>query len=145
MSENPSSLQAFFAEMMRRRVFRVMAVYGAVVFVVIQLADIVFPAMGLPEWTMGLVLGISMIGFPIAVVLAWAFESTPDGMKRTAPAAPEEIQQIIAAPVSRRWPAGLLALAGVALRLVTGYRPASAGPQSAFPWPGAAETAGGSS
>ena len=115
MSENPSSLQAFFAEMMRRRVFRVMAVYGAVVFVVIQLADIVFPAMGLPEWTMGLVLGISMIGFPIAVVLAWAFESTPDGMKRTAPAAPEEIRQIVAAPVKSRWPAGLLALAGVAL------------------------------
>ncbi|TFG64362.1 MAG: hypothetical protein E4H28_05270, partial [Gemmatimonadales bacterium] len=115
MSQNPSSLQAFFAELMRRRVFRVMAVYGAVAFVVLQVADIMFPAMSLPEWAMSMVLAITMLGFPIAIVLAWAFESTPDGMKRTAPATPEVIQEIVAAPVSRRWPAGLLALAGVAL------------------------------
>lgn len=115
MSQQPNSLQSFFAEMMRRRVFRVMAVYGAVAFVVLQVADIVFPALGLPEWAMTMVLAITMLGFPIAIVLAWAFESTPDGMKRTAPAAPDEIQQIVAAPVKHRWPAGMLALAGIAL------------------------------
>ncbi|MDH3427889.1 MAG: hypothetical protein OEM23_05585, partial [Gemmatimonadota bacterium] len=121
MSNNPNSLQAFFAEMMRRRVFRVMAVYGAVAFVVLQVADIMFPALGLPEWAMTMVLAITMLGFPIAIVLAWAFESTPDGMRRTAPAAPEEIRQIVDSPVKHRWPAGLLALAGMALLFWGGW------------------------
>jgi TolB-like protein/Tfp pilus assembly protein PilF len=121
MSQQPNSLQSFFAEMMRRRVFRVMAVYGAVAFVVLQVADIMFPALGLPEWAMTMVLAITMLGFPIAIVLAWAFESTPDGMRRTAPAAPEEIQEIVAAPMKHRWPAGMLALAGMGLLFWAGW------------------------
>ncbi len=54
-----------------------------------------------------------LLGFPIAVILAWAFELTPEGVKRTEDAAPGELTQIIEAPASTRWPAGLLALAGV--------------------------------
>ncbi len=121
MSSNPSSLQAFFAELKRRRVFRVMAVYGAVAFVVLQVADLAIGPLGLPEWTMTFILFFALAGFPIAIVLAWAFESTPDGMKRTAEAAPEEIQQIVAQPASRRWPAGLLALAGMILLFGGGW------------------------
>jgi len=105
--------QQFFAELKRRRVFRVMAVYGAVAFGVIQLADIVLPSLGLPGWTMNLILAFSLLGFPIAIVLAWAFEMTPDGVRRTAEAAPGELSEIIAAPAARRWPSGLLALAGM--------------------------------
>jgi TolB-like protein len=121
MSPNPSSLQSFFAEMKRRRVFKVMAVYGAVAFVVLQVADIAFEPLGLPAWTMTLVLLLALLGLPIAVVLAWAFETTPEGVKRTAPARPEEIHQIVAAPRASRWPAGFLALGSMILLFGTGW------------------------
>ncbi|MDH3298494.1 MAG: hypothetical protein OEM96_09495, partial [Gemmatimonadota bacterium] len=111
MSQSPSQLQAFFAELKRRRVFRVMALYGVVAFVVLQVADLVFPILELPDWTLQFVLMLTLLGFPIAIVIAWAFESTAEGIKRTEPAAPEEIQEIVAQPASKRWPAGLLALA----------------------------------
>jgi TolB-like protein/Flp pilus assembly protein TadD len=65
-------------------VFRVAVVYGAVAFVVAQAADIAFPALQLPPWTITLVVALAIIGFPIALVLAWAFEVTPDGVVRTA-------------------------------------------------------------
>lgn len=121
MTERPPTLQSFFAELKRRRVFRVMAVYGAVAFVVLQVADIAFEPLGLPSWTMTFVLFLALVGFPIAVVLAWAFETTPEGVRRTAPARPEEIEEIVAAPRRHRWPAGLLALASVILLFGTGW------------------------
>ncbi|MEN8144424.1 MAG: tetratricopeptide repeat protein [Gemmatimonadota bacterium] len=119
--KQPSSMQSLFAEMKRRRVFKVMAVYGAVAFLVLQAADLVFPMLSLPEWTIRLVLGLALLGFPLAVVLAWAFESTPEGVKRTAPARVEEIQAIVAEPRSKRWPAGLLALIAMILLFGTGW------------------------
>lgn len=119
MSRNPATLQAFFAELKRRRVFRVVAVYGAVAFVVLQVADLAFPLLGMPQWTVTLVLMLTLLGFPVAVVLAWAFETTPDGWKRTESADPAEIEAIVAEPRSRRWPAGLAALGGIVL-LVAG-------------------------
>ena len=121
MTTRPSSLQALFAEMKRRRVFKVMAVYGAVAFVILQIADIAFEPLGLPAWTLTFVLVLAMIGLPLAIVLAWAFESTPGGVRRTAPAPEEVIRQIVAEPRSRRWPAGLLALASMVLLFGTGW------------------------
>jgi len=118
---HPSSLQTLFAEMKRRRVFKVMAVYGAVAFAALQLADLFIEPLGLPVWTMNFLLLIAMVGFPIAVVLAWAFETTPEGVRRTEPARPEEIREIVAAPRRHRWPAGLLALAGMSLLFATGW------------------------
>jgi len=121
MNQAPSSLQALFAELKRRRVFRVMAVYGAVAFAVLQVADLAFPRLGMPEWTVTLVLMLALLGFPVAIVLAWAFEATSEGVRRTAPARPEEIREIVAAPRSHRWPAGLLALASMILLFGTGW------------------------
>ncbi len=114
LDRGPKRYQRFFAELKRRHVFRVMAVYGAVAFVLLQLADLVFPALQLPPWAMRLLLALTVFGFPIAIVLAWAFEQSPDGWKRTERADPEEIEAIVSQPASRRWPAGLLALLGVA-------------------------------
>lgn len=121
MTDSPGALTRLFAELKRRKVFRVMAVYGAVTFAVLQAADLAFPRLGMPEWTVTFVLLLSMVGFPVVVVLAWAFESTPDGMKRTLEAAPGELEAIAAEPASRRWPAGLLALAGVVLLFGGGW------------------------
>ncbi|MCL7974173.1 MAG: tetratricopeptide repeat protein, partial [marine benthic group bacterium] len=133
--------QRFFAELKRRRVFRVMAVYGAVGFVILQVVELLVPALLLPEWTYRLVALLLIVGFPIAIVLAWAFESTPDGVRRTDPAESGELEAIASAPAAKRWPSGLLALAGAAALIgsvwvVTrdgpeesaGGEPASAGP-----------------
>ena len=113
MSESTPVYQRFFAELKRRRVFRVMAVYGAVGFILMQIVELLVPALLLPEWTYRFIALLLLLGFPIAVILAWAFELTPEGVKRTEDAAPGELTQIIEAPASTRWPAGLLALAGV--------------------------------
>ncbi len=109
--------QRFFAELKRRRVFRVMAVYGIVGFVLLQIVDLAVPALLLPEWTYRFVALILLLGFPVAIVLAWAFESTPEGIKRTEEAAPGELGAILAAPASQRWPAGVAALVGAAALL----------------------------
>jgi TolB-like protein len=85
-------MSSLFAELKRRKVVRVAVVYAATAFAVLQAADIMLPRMGVPEWAMGLLVAFVVLGFPIALVLAWALEVTPDGIKRTeaAPAAPTE-------------------------------------------------------
>jgi hypothetical protein len=109
------SYQQFFAELRRWRVFRVMAGYGIIGFGIIEAAEAIFPRVALPDWAVTLVVWLTLLGFPIAVLLAWAFDSTPEGMKRTEDATPTEISEIIAQPASTRWSSGLLALAGVVL------------------------------
>ena len=69
-------------ELKRRNVFRVAIGYLILGWVVLQITDIVAPALHLPEWTMTLVLLLGVIGFPFAVFFAWAFELTPEGLKR---------------------------------------------------------------
>jgi TolB-like protein len=110
-----SSYQRFFAELKRRNVFRVAAVYGATAFVTIEAADLVFPRIPLPEWTIALVVWLVLLGFPVALVLAWAYEKTPEGMRQTDPAESAELDAIVAQPRRTRWPAGIAALVGVAL------------------------------
>ena len=106
--------QRFFAELKRRKVFKVAAVYGVVAFGVLQAADIALPRLGLPDWTVTFMLAVILLAFPVALILAWAFEVTPDGMRRTEDAEPGEIESIVSEPASRRWPSGLLALLGIA-------------------------------
>jgi hypothetical protein len=71
MSDN-RGYQRFFADLKRRKVFRGMAVYGAVAFGVIQVVDIVLPRLGLPDWTVTVVVWLCVLGFPVATVVAWA-------------------------------------------------------------------------
>ena len=123
-----SGYQRFFAELKRRKVFRVAAVYGAVAFVVLQVADILVPALHLPEsFTTGIAL-LSILGFPIALVLAWAFDSTPSGLQRTDAATTGELEAILSQPAASRWPSGLLALAGVVALVVGGWLALSSRP-----------------
>jgi TolB-like protein len=112
-----NSYQRFFAELKRRQVFKVIWWYGIVGFGVLQVADIALPRLGLPDWTVTFMLAVILLAFPVALILAWAFEMTPEGVRRTDHASPEEIAAIVAAPASTRWPSGLLALVG-ALALV---------------------------
>ncbi len=69
-------------ELRRRSVFRVAAAYAIVAWLLIQIAVSVFPTLQLPAWTATLVTVLLIIGFPVALVLAWAFELTPEGVRR---------------------------------------------------------------
>ncbi len=81
---------SFFAELRRRNVFRVAVLYGIVAWLILQVSDIAMPALRLPEWTLSFVLYLLAIGFPIALIVAWAFELTPEGLKRTREVDPDE-------------------------------------------------------
>ena len=76
-------MSEFFSELKRRNVVRVAIAYAVVGWVVLQFLDIVAPLLGLPEVFQKGVLVLLAIGFPIALVLSWAYEVTPDGVKKT--------------------------------------------------------------
>lgn len=116
-SSRPRRYQTFLADLKRRRVFKIAAAYGATGFVALEVADIIFPRLGLPDWSITLVVALILIGFPVALILAWALELTPEGVQRAASARSGELEAIVAQPRRSRWPAGLLALAGTALLL----------------------------
>jgi TolB-like protein/Tfp pilus assembly protein PilF len=73
----------FFAEMKRRNVYKVAVAYAVVGWLLVQVATQVFPFLEIPKWVVRLVIALVVIGFPIALVIAWAFEATPEGIKRT--------------------------------------------------------------
>lgn len=72
-----------FAELRRRNVIRVGGAYAVVAWLLIEVSDTILPRLGLPEWTVTLVIALLGLGFPIALFMAWAFELTPEGVKRT--------------------------------------------------------------
>ena len=76
-------LQNFFAELKRRNVYKVAVAYAVVAWLLIQIATQVFPFFDIPNWVVRLVILLIIIGFPIALVIAWAFELTAEGIKRT--------------------------------------------------------------
>jgi TolB-like protein/Flp pilus assembly protein TadD len=78
----------FFAELKRRNVYKVAVAYAVVAWLLIQVTTQVFPFFGLPNWAVQMVVLAMVIGFPIALVLSWAFELTPDGIKREGEIAP---------------------------------------------------------
>jgi tetratricopeptide (TPR) repeat protein len=81
-----SALLRFVAEFRRRRLFRATAIYLAAAFAVLQLGDLVVEPLGLPGWTMALLIVIVAVGFLLTLALAWTFDLTPDGVQRTRPA-----------------------------------------------------------
>ncbi|PYK85800.1 MAG: hypothetical protein DME40_17060 [Verrucomicrobia bacterium] len=77
------SSRNFFAELKRRNVYKVAVGYAVVGWLLIQVATQVFPFFEIPNWGVRLVVLLIVVGFPIALVIAWAFELTPGGIKRT--------------------------------------------------------------
>src|SRR5436305_2183425 len=80
---------SFFSELKRRNVYKVTIAYAVVSWLLIQVATQVFPFFEIPNWAVRLVVLLLVIGFPIAFILGWAFELTPEGIKRT-----EELDQL---------------------------------------------------
>src|SRR5207247_8433256 len=73
----------FFSELRRRNVYKVAVAYAVVGWLLVQVATQVFPFLQIPNWVVRLVIALVAIGFPIALIIAWAFELTPEGIKRT--------------------------------------------------------------
>ena len=73
----------FFAELKRRNVYKVAVAYAIVGWLLVQIATQVFPFLEIPTWIVRLVIILVAVGFPIAVVIAWAFELKPEGIKRS--------------------------------------------------------------
>jgi TolB-like protein/Tfp pilus assembly protein PilF len=78
-----ATLKNFFSELKRRNVYKVAVAYAIVGWLLVQIATQVFPFLEIPNWVVRLVIAVVVIGFPIALVIAWAFEATPEGIKRT--------------------------------------------------------------
>src|SRR5476649_3040242 len=80
----------FFAELKRRNVYKVAVAYAVVSWLLIQIATQVFPFFEIPNWAVRLVVLLLILGFPVALILAWAFELTPEGIKRESDIPPNE-------------------------------------------------------
>src|SRR6266699_3321206 len=76
------NLRKFLTELKRRNVYKVAIAYGVVAWLLMQVASQIFPFFEIPNWAVRLVVLLLILGFPIALVLAWAFELTPEGLKR---------------------------------------------------------------
>jgi TolB-like protein len=118
---------SLLAELKRRKVVRVAVVYAATAFAVLQAAEIMLPRMGVPEWGINLVIALIVLGFPIALVLGWALELTPDGLKRTEAAPIEMADAGTPALLGKRtvFAAALLVVLGVGIGAGWFLRPAS--------------------
>ena len=80
----------FFAELRRRNVYKVAVAYAVVAWLVIQAASIFLPAFNAPQWAMQIVILILVVGFPIALAFSWAFEITPEGIRRESEVATDQ-------------------------------------------------------
>ncbi|HET9800805.1 MAG TPA: hypothetical protein VFP82_03890, partial [Chthoniobacterales bacterium] len=91
---------SFYAELKRRNVYKVAVAYAVVGWLLVQVATQVFPFLEIPNWVVRLVIALVAIGFPIALVIAWAFELTPEGLKRTEDA---DLAVLARQPRKRAW------------------------------------------
>src|SRR6266508_408474 len=80
----------FFAELKRRNVYKVAVAYAVVAWLTIQAASIFLPAFNAPQWAMQIVILILVVGFPIALAFSWAFEITPEGIRRESEVATDQ-------------------------------------------------------
>ncbi len=76
-------LKSFFRELKRRNIYRVVVVYGITGWILVQIASIAANTFGAPTWVMKMIITLILLGFPIAMVLTWAFEVTPEGVQKT--------------------------------------------------------------
>src|SRR5438876_5772688 len=105
-------MSGFFEEVKRRKVYRVAAAYVIAAGGIIQLASAAFPAWELPNWALRLVIVLLLLGFPIALILAWAFDVTAQGIKTTPTAAPRrQVRRNVV----------MLATAGVIMSAAVGF------------------------
>ena len=117
-SFHSSRLYGFFCELRRRKVWRVAGGYGVVGWLIIQFATTVFPVLALPVWTARLVIILVLAGFPIALILAWAFDVSAAGIEKTPDILPPDCPPTLSARRKNLIP---LAVFGLVVAIVAGY------------------------
>ena len=85
MPTNPNKLSQFWQELKRRKVIRVITVYAAAAFVILELVSIIVDPLRLPDWTLAFVIVLLFVGFIISVILSWVYDITPEGLQKTIP------------------------------------------------------------
>ena len=85
MASDTNHMVSLLGDLRRRHVFRVVALYIVGAWLLLQLADVTFPGLGIPETAIRFVIICVIVGFPIALVFGWMYEITPQGIVRTAP------------------------------------------------------------
>ena len=121
----------FLEELKRRDVYKVAVAYAVGAWLLIQVATQVFPFFTIPNWTIQLIVLLLILGFPVAMILAWAFELTPDGIKRE-----DAVDRRISRKTGRRLTASIVVLAAVAagmlvFRFVRSHQTLEAGGRTA--------------
>ena len=108
---------SLFTELKRRKVFRAAVVYCATAFMLLQVADLLGTGLGLPDWFFPMVTVLTILGLPIALVLAWALELTPDGLKVTQARDAQALEEASPAVLGKRtvFMAGLFVVLGVGI------------------------------
>jgi len=102
MPNSPNKLSQFWQELKRRKVLRVITIYAAVAFVILQLVEILAPSLRLPEWTMNFILVLLIVGFIITVILSWIFDVHPEGgIVKTEPA--DKVKEVDVPKSSNSW------------------------------------------
>ena len=139
-----SAKQFLWSELKRRKVVRVGVVYAATAFVILQAADIMLPRLGVPDWALTLIVVLLVLGFPVALVLGWALELTPEGVKVTRPLGDTTGDTAPPSLLGKRTVFAAALLVAVGLGLGAGWflRPVSAPDDSPIRGPGAELAAG---
>ena len=99
MSEKPHN---FWQELKRRKVFRVIAMYAAAAYVIIELSNNIVGPLNLPDWTPTMIIVLLIIGFPFAVIFSWIFDVTPKGIQKTKPAKVNREKEAVSKPAQRK-------------------------------------------
>ncbi len=102
MPGSPNRLSQFWQELKRRKVNKVIAMYAGAAYVLFELAGNVVEPLNLPDWTPRLVILVALIGFPIAIILSWIFDITPEGIGKTASVEEVQEQELELPPAKRR-------------------------------------------
>ncbi len=112
MTKKPRRQFRFWQELKRRGVPRVLAMYAAAAFIAIEASDIILPRLGLPDWTVTLLIILLIVGFPVAFILSWVFDITPQGVVKTGPLEEQENSKESEGPRRRKLRAsdGVIAL-----------------------------------
>jgi TolB-like protein/Flp pilus assembly protein TadD len=112
----------FFGELRRRNIYRVAVAYAVVAWLIVQVTTQIFPVLEIPNWCVRLVIVLLGLGFPVALILAWAYELTPEGIKRTEEVPPTEAAR---RPVTQRLNVTIIAVlaCAVAFLIYQRYHP----------------------
>jgi TolB-like protein/Tfp pilus assembly protein PilF len=103
MARKTNSLERFWKELKRRKTIRVITVYAAAAFIVLQLVDIISKPLQLPEWTLTFMIVLLCVGFIIAAFLSWIYDITPTGVKKTKSVSHSQTNMTVKPEASNTW------------------------------------------